>query len=136
MKTHVEFRSTAFPPYPGEEDEINPGIWGKRLAEFVYRGLKSRGLDVIEPGSEDWGWMVEIRNATFPMWIGCANFEEHEDGYLCFIEPSKPFVRKLLFRKVATEPDVTRVQEALDELLSGDPSIREIQWRTREEFGL
>jgi hypothetical protein len=24
MKTHVEFRSDAFPPYDGEEDEINP----------------------------------------------------------------------------------------------------------------
>jgi hypothetical protein len=38
MKTHVEFVSNAFPAYPGEEDEINPGIWGKRLAEFIHEG--------------------------------------------------------------------------------------------------
>ncbi len=31
MKTQVEFRSTKFPPYEGEEEEINPGLWGRRL---------------------------------------------------------------------------------------------------------
>lgn len=59
MRTQVEFRSNLFPPYPGEDDEIIPGRWGKRLAEFVHSGLKNRGFDVIEPGAEDWGWMVE-----------------------------------------------------------------------------
>jgi len=34
MRTHVEFTSTAFPAYPGEDQEINSGIFGKRLAEF------------------------------------------------------------------------------------------------------
>ena len=33
MKTQVEFRSDKFPPYEGEEEQINPGLWGKRLAE-------------------------------------------------------------------------------------------------------
>ena len=28
MKTQVEFRSNKFPPHEGEEDEINPGLWG------------------------------------------------------------------------------------------------------------
>jgi hypothetical protein len=35
MKTQVEFRSSKFPPYEGEEEQINPGLWGKRLAEEV-----------------------------------------------------------------------------------------------------
>ncbi len=33
MKTQVEFRSSKFPPYDGEHEQINPGLWGKRLAE-------------------------------------------------------------------------------------------------------
>jgi hypothetical protein len=28
MKTQVEFRSSKFPPCEGEEEEINPGLWG------------------------------------------------------------------------------------------------------------
>ena len=33
MKTQVEFRSSKFTPYEGEQEQINPGLWGKRLAE-------------------------------------------------------------------------------------------------------
>lgn len=33
MQTMVSFRSAKFPAYPGEEEDINPGLWGKRLAE-------------------------------------------------------------------------------------------------------
>ena len=135
MKTHVEFRSDSFPPYPGEEEEINPGCWGKRLAEFVHHGLKREGIDVIEPASEDWGWMVEIRNAEFPLWIGCGNLDAEPEGFLCFIEPSTPFVRKFLFKKIPTETEVLRVYEALDRILSNEPSIKDVRWSSREEFG-
>ena len=135
MKSFVEFRSDAFPPYPGEEDEINPGVWGKRLAEFIYDGLKAEGFDVIEPASEDWGWMVEIRHDAFPLWTGCGNLDGEPEGFLCFIEPSTPFVRKFLFKKVPTEKEVRKVREALDRVLSNEPSIIDVRWSTREEFG-
>ncbi len=135
MRTHAEFYSDRFPPYPGEEDEINPGCWGKRLAEFIYEGLKNRGFDVIEPAAEDWGWMVEIRNDEFPIWIGCGNLDGEDDGYLCFIEPSTPFIRKFLFKKISTEADVEKVQAALNSILSSEPSIKDIRWSTRKEFG-
>lgn len=128
MKTHVEFRSDLFPPYPNEEDEINPGCWGKRLAEFIHNGLKERGFDVLEPFAEDWGWMVEIRNDAFPIWIGCGNIDGDDGGFLCFIEPSKPYVRKFLFKKISTEVDVGKVQAALDSVLSSEPSIKEVRW--------
>jgi hypothetical protein len=44
MKTHLEFTSTEFPAYPGEDKEINPGIFGKRLAEFLAGNLPSHGF--------------------------------------------------------------------------------------------
>ncbi|MEQ1764421.1 MAG: hypothetical protein ABL984_14925 [Pyrinomonadaceae bacterium] len=135
MKTHVEFRSDLFPPYPGEEDEINSGRWGKRLAEFIRDGLKERDFDVMDPFAEDWGWMVEIRNEAFPLWIGCGNIDGEDDAFLSFIEPSKPFVRKLLFKKISTEADVTKLQTAFDSVLSSEPSIKEIRWSSKEEFG-
>ena len=135
MKTHVEFRSDSFPPYPGEEEDINPGAWGKRLAEFIHDGLKAQGFDVIEPAAEDWGWIVEVRNCAFPLWIGCGNLDGEPDGFLCFIEPSTPFVRKVLFKKVPTENEVGKVRDALDRILSNEPSITNIRWSTREEFG-
>ena len=47
MKTHVEFQSDAFPPYDDREDETNPGRYGRRLAEFLVRGLQAKGLEPL-----------------------------------------------------------------------------------------
>ena len=89
MKTHVQFRSDAFPPYDGEEDEINPGRYGKRVAEFLVRGLKDKGFEPLDPVAEDWGWVVPIKNDGFNLWIGCGNYDEYpDDGFVCFIDQS------------------------------------------------
>lgn len=45
MKTQVAFRSQNFPPYDGEEEQINPGLWGKRLAEYLVERLKPHQED-------------------------------------------------------------------------------------------
>ena len=88
MRSHFEFVSTAFPAQPGEEDEVNPGRFGKRFAEFIVAELPKYGFLVGAIGAEDWGWMIELENSAFPLWIGCGNYDEKPNGFLCFIEPS------------------------------------------------
>jgi hypothetical protein len=44
LQTHVEFRSDRFPSCEGEEEEINPDLWGKRLAEFLCEKLPAQGF--------------------------------------------------------------------------------------------
>jgi hypothetical protein len=134
MKTHVAFRSDRFPPYAGEEDVVNPGLYGKRLAEFLVRELKPKGFEPLEPFAEDSGWVIPIKNHGFRLWIGCAN-DEHADGFLCFIEPHKPAIRKFPFlRTTDTSRRVGQLQQALDEILAAEPSVREKRWWTYEEF--
>lgn len=48
MKTQVEFRSSKFPPYEGEQEQINPGLWGKRLAEYLVQKLAEKGIQTEE----------------------------------------------------------------------------------------
>lgn len=127
MKSHVEFRSARFPAYEKEEDEINPGRWGKRLAEYLAEQLREAGFSVGEIFAEDWGWVIPIANEAFPLWVGCGNYEEHPDGFLVFVEPSKPVIRRF-FRKIPTEARVTRVTDALSAILSRDASIRDVRW--------
>lgn len=135
MKTYVEFRSDRFPPYPEEDELVNPGIYGKRLAEFLSAGLRSHGIATGEPFTEDWGWIVPIENKAYSLWIGCANYAEYDDGFLCFVQPSKPFVWRW-FRKIATAPQVEPLTKAMASLLSSDPAIRDIRWWTEQEFNL
>ena len=135
MKTHVEFRSNAFPPYEGEENEINPGRYGKRVAEFLVHGLREKGFELLDPIAEDWGWVVPIKNDGFRLWIGCGNYDEFPDGFMCFIEPHEPTIRRFPFLwKVDTSAKVNALQEAIDQLLSSNPEIRAKRWWSYEEF--
>ena len=101
MKTHVEFRSDKFPPYEGEEEQINPDLWGKRLGEYLKEKLSPEGIDTDELIPEDWGWCLPIKHDAFSMWIGCGRYQEYPNGYLCFVEPRKPVIRRL-FKKIDT----------------------------------
>jgi hypothetical protein len=134
MKTHVEFGSHRFPPHEGEEDEVNPGFYGNRLAEFLVREVAPNGFEVLKPLGEDRGWVMPIKNDGFRLWIGCANYE-HADGFLCFIEPHKPAIRKFPFlRTTDTSRRVGQLHQALVEILGAEPSIREKCWSTYDEF--
>lgn len=132
MQTRVEFRSSKFPPYPGEELEVNPDLWGRRLAEYLQQKLAEHGIATGEIYPEDWGWVLPICNSIVPMWVGCGRYQEYEDGYLVFIEPSKPTIRKWLFKKIDTSPEVGRVRDVIDTLLRSDADIREIRWWPEE----
>lgn len=134
MRSHVEFRSEAFPAAPGEDSEINPGRWGKALADYLRAELTSRGEPGGAPYGEDWGWAVPLQSEDFPLWVGCGNYEEYPDGFLCFIEPSKPTVRRL-FRKIDTTKRVARVADALDAALRAHPEVRDIRWWSEDEVG-
>ena len=76
--THVEFRSDAFPADPDEDELINPGRFGRKLAVF----------------------------------LGIGNYDEYDNGFLVFIEPSRPFVRLFprLWQRLDTRPTVAHLQ--------------------------
>lgn len=134
MRTHLEFRSDQFPGYGSEVEGVNyHSIWGKRLAEYLAARLRERGLPVEEPFAEDWGWLVPIRNDAFPLFVGCASYgESGEDGFACFIEPSRPELRRWL-KKIDTRETVERVAEALEAILTSDPGIRGFRWWSEAE---
>ena len=135
MKTHVEFRSTAFPPEENGADEVNPGRFGRQLARFVAEGLRKKGFATKEPVEADWGWRVPIENEGFDLWIGCGNYDEYpEDGFLCFIEPHTPTLRRWLFWKIDVSDRVTALQRAIHDVLISHTQIRDIKWWTYDEF--
>ena len=132
MRTHLEFVSDRFPPTEGEDDEINPGRYGKRLAEYIAAALKAHGFTVCAVDYEDWGVRIDIENAEFPLWIGCGNYEEFENGFLCFIEPSKPYVRRWL-KKIPTQHTVERVASALEAILKESDGVSGFRWWSANE---
>ncbi|MDH3560293.1 MAG: hypothetical protein OEN52_04990, partial [Gammaproteobacteria bacterium] len=127
MKTQVEFRSSRFPAYEGEEEQINPGLWGKRLAEYLVQKLAERGIATEEMIAEDWGWYVPVRNEGFRLAICCGHQDGDDDEFLCFTDPSTPIVKKF-FKKIDATAELTRLTEALQEILALDPEIKDVVW--------
>ena len=127
MKTQVTFRSDKFPPYDGEEEQINPGLWGKRLAEYLVERLSLSGIKTEPIIAEDWGWYVPIQNERFRLAICCGHQDGDDDEFLCFTDPSTPIVKKL-FRKIDATAELTRLTEALEQILSSDADIRDVVW--------
>ena len=134
MKTPVqfEFRSNKFPPYDGEPEQINPGLWGKRLAEYVKEKLAAIGIETGEIIMEDWGCLLPVRNDAFALSVACGHQYGDDDEFLCFIEPSKPVIRKL-FRRIDTTQEVGRLSTALEKIFRSDPDIRELRCLSSEE---
>ncbi|MFO6447934.1 hypothetical protein ACLBKU_12390 [Erythrobacter sp. NE805] len=128
MRTHLEFRSKSL--LDAHDDPDLPQ--GKAVAALLISKLPSAGFEVEDSVPEDWGWWVRLRHDPFPLRIGCGFYPEYEDGFLCFIEPSKPFVRRWL-RRIPTEQPVERLADAVEGILRGSDDIRDLRWWTEAE---
>ena len=114
--------------YEAEEEQINPGLWGKRLAEYLVRKLAEKGIETEEMVAEDWGWYVPVRNDGFRLALCCGHQDGDDDEFLCLNEPSTPVVKKF-FKKIDATPQLTRLTEALQQVLASDPDIRDVVWK-------
>jgi hypothetical protein len=127
MKTQVNFRSQKFPPCEGEEEQINPGVWGKRLAEYLVAKLNERGIATGEINAEDWGWYVPVQNEGFRLAVCCGHQDGDADEFVCFTEPSHPIIKKL-FKRIDATPELGRLVAALEQILASDPAITDVVW--------
>ena len=134
MRTHLEFQSPAFEPEQGEDDETNPGIFGRRLARFLadeFAALGYGGPNII---AEEHGWWVMLDNPEFPLALICASFDA-PSGWLVQINPSQPFVRKMLFKKIDTTKVVEKVAHHLETILTTSGSATDLRWWDDRESG-
>jgi hypothetical protein len=128
MRTHLEFRSDDL-----FDAQISSDLpQGKKVADLLKSMLPSVGFEVEDLILEDWGWSVRLRHDSFPLWIGCGSYPEYEDGFLCFIEPSKPYVRKWL-KRIPTQQPVERLADAVERILRGSKGVRGLRWWTEAE---
>jgi hypothetical protein len=133
LKTFVEFRSSKFPPYDGEEEEINPDVWGKRLAEYLTANLTNYGIETEDIIGEDWGWYIPVVNKGFRLAICCGHQYGDDDQFLCFTDPKDPVFRRFI-RKIDGTKELEKLTSAIREIFASDDEIRDIEWYTREEF--
>jgi hypothetical protein len=81
------FTSDLFEVEQGEDEETNPGCFGKALAEWLAVKLSTFGYEThVIP--EDWGWCVMCRTGAYLLWVGCCAM--HDEDYYENYDPNAP----------------------------------------------
>ncbi len=76
-KPALRFRSENFRIDPTEDEETNPFLYGRSLAQWLRSKLTSLGYTPEEVIPEDFGWIVVLSRGSGMLWVGCVNDHHH-----------------------------------------------------------
>ena len=137
MRTSLTFFSDAFPmipdPTPEEDepvetiDEFNPGLFGRRLADFVVQGLRSAGIAADDPGPEDYGWWVNLPGWGHGAFLVCCGGWGEPGQFRIIFHPAKPKVWRW-WRFVDARRCNEQVTQAVEKLMLGSGLVRDMVW--------
>jgi hypothetical protein len=127
MKTFVYFKSDSFPSYKDEEEQINEGIWGKRLAEYLMNRLLQHHIAVEPFIIEDWGYYIPLSIDNVKLAVCCANQDGTANQFVCFTDPKGP-IKRQWFRKIDISSQLDKLINVLNQILQSDESIYDIDW--------
>jgi hypothetical protein len=128
------FKSSKFEIEPGEDEQINPGIYGRQLAAWLKSRLEDLGYAVEDIINEDWGWCLMCSRDPFPLWVGCASMTDpsipadappptkESITWHCFATAEVLFWKKL-FKKIDSHSAVAKLHADLGTILGSEPAI-------------
>jgi hypothetical protein len=121
----LTFRSSAFEAIPGEDEETNPGIFGKALAQWLAGQLGARGFTTGQVFAEDFGWCVPIESLAQPVYVACSSGES-SDAWQVFTFAEPGLLTRLLGRD-ESQRSLTGVFDALKDCLTATVDVRELR---------
>ncbi len=142
LESSYWFKSELFEIASNEDEQTNPGCYGKSLATWLSVELSKLGYDT-EVIPEDWGWCVICAYDEYLLWVGCSAMqsetliENYREGFPpkgneviwhVFSEIEVPFFKlKSLIRKWLGKLDVEaplgNLNNELDKILSSERDI-------------
>ena len=72
------FKSSKFEIEPGEDEEINPGLYRRQLASWLKQRLEAKGYQVEDVIQEDWSRCLMCSREPFMLWVGCGSITDLE----------------------------------------------------------
>jgi hypothetical protein len=118
----LEFESSAFAVIPGEDEETNPGIYGKALAQWLGEQLATAGYSPQAVIAEDFGWCVPLESDPHSIYIACASTGEKPGEWRVFAFVERGIMARL-GRDTSAET-LASVFTALKQCLASAPIIR------------
>ncbi len=130
MNRQIKFTSSKFPPVPGEDEETNPGRFGKALAAWIREKLIAQGYAISEePIPEDWGWMVMVQRKPSTLWVGCGNEDGSLKKWYIFVRAESGILQKL-FKRADLLSAVTVLEQQLEKIITAEPECMDFIWQS------
>lgn len=92
----LTFESSAFAATPGEDQETNPGIYGKALALWLVAQLRTAGFMAGDVVAEDFGWCVPVESNPHTLYVVCASTDGNADRWRVFAFAEGGILARLL----------------------------------------
>ncbi|ENM5764229.1 hypothetical protein V9R53_003921 [Vibrio mimicus] len=77
MESGYSFKSTKFEIEKNEDEETNPGRYGKQLAYWLSDEFTKLGYQT-DVFPDDWGWRVVCESNDYLLWLGCGSMLDEE----------------------------------------------------------
>jgi hypothetical protein len=123
---HLICESSAFPPAPGEDDETNPGIYGRALTEWLAEQLRSAGYEVKRLVAEDFGRLIEVAHPGCKLYAAVSSTDDSATEWRVFAFAEFGLLAKLKGSPGGAEA-VTKLLTALRSILAQHPEIRSLR---------
>ena len=123
----VTFTTDFFKPIAGEEEETNPGRYGKALAQWLAEQLKERGVSVEGVIPEDFGWVVMVSRKPFLLWLGCGNTDGSTTEWSVFPVAEMSALQRI-FKPADTAPEIEKLKVHLSVLVPSIPGVTNVVW--------
>lgn len=121
------FNSGAFSPEPGEDEATNPGIFGKRLAEWIRDGLPAAGFAAGEVIAEDFGWLVPVESKSHSLYVACSSTDEAAEEWRIFVFAEGGLISRLMGKGDRRQETVDAVHAAVRGMLESEPGVRDLR---------
>jgi hypothetical protein len=122
----LEFESSAFPIIPGEDEETNPGVYGKALAQWLSEQLRVAGVPAGEVIPEDFGWCVSVDSKPHALYVACASTGEIPDQWRVFAFAEGGLMARIL-GKDNSAPSLESLFKVVRHCLESVATVRSIR---------
>ena len=126
MSPQVTFETEYFAPEPGEDEQTNPGRFGRSLASWMQSQLGARGL-ASEVIAEDFGWIVMVARKPHLLWLACGNTEGSTSEWSIF-PVAEASMRQRLFGGSDLQASLDSLWSHVKAVVPSVPHVRNIRW--------
>ena len=130
------FKSSLFSIEPGEDEDINPRVYGRELAIWLKAQLERKGYEVEPIIIEDWGRCLMCSRTPYMLWVACGSTPDYSNTqpgdpapanedvtWYCFPVAETSLLQRI-FKRVDTSAGLVKLGTDLGEILSGNSEIK------------